>query len=354
MLEFITELLAIETKTYHEKNCADFIQKWVKENCPGALVMREGNNLIISNNKPNKPHISLIGHSDTVPAFFKPYIKGDQLHASGASDMKTAVGIFLHLFKELYQSLDYHLSVIVYDKEEMTPVTSNGLYECIKYHNDFMKSIDCAIIGEPTNNAIQIGCVGSLHMRLTVHGQACHSARPWNGENALYKALPLITYFSNLEPVKQRIFGVDFFDVIQLTESESEPGRTSLPGWWRTNINFRFSPNLIEVEAQKQLKAHVAKFTSISTDLELIDSVYPGKVIETPLFELLTNLIDEPIEAKQAWTDVAQLTELGVPAFNYGPGLQAQAHQVDEYIHIPDIYKYHKKLKLTLERIVHD
>ena len=35
--------------------------------------------------------------------------------------------------------------------------------------------------------------------------------------------------------------------------------------------------------------------------------------------------------AKQAWTDVGRLSNLGLDAVNFGPGLTAQAHQQGEY-----------------------
>lgn len=55
--------------------------------------------------------------------------------------------------------------------------------------------------------------------------------------------------------------------------------------------------------------------------------------------------LNRPIEAKQAWTDVAQLSQLGIPAFNFGPGRTNQAHKIDEYVVIDDIHAYFEMLK---------
>ena len=51
-----------------------------------------------------------------------------------------------------------------------------------------------------------------------------------------------------------------------------------------------------------------------------------------------------PIKAKQAWTDVAQLSALGICAFNFGPGRQDQAHQPNEYVQLSDMVQYEELL----------
>ena len=94
---------------------------------------------------------------------------------------------------------------------------------------------------------------------------------------------------------------------------------------------------------------HFDKFSDIEKEIFVKDSVFSGKVVESDLFNSIISKLNRPVQAKQAWTDVAQLAQLNIPAFNFGPGLQEQAHKVDEYIHIPDVYEYYNELKKCLK-----
>ena len=69
-----------------------------------------------------------------------------------------------------------------------------------------------------------------------------------------------------------------------------------------------------------------------------------GKIINSELLETCVETLAYPVKAKQAWTDVAQLSELGIPCFNCGPGHQSQAHVPNEYASIELITEYQHKL----------
>ncbi len=260
VVQYLEAMLNIASPTGQEQAFNTWLIAQMQEVCPHWQVDEHKDSLIFAPPSNDKPHICLVGHSDVVPAHFTPRYEADRLHGSGASDMKGALAAFLQLLKQWGPELEthYRLSLVVYAREEQTPLVDNGLYHLIAAYPDFFKGIDTAIIGEPTDNTLQLGCVGSIHATLTVKGTACHSARPWNGENALYKALPLMQKIAALTPVAHRVFGLDFFDVIQLTESQSQPGRTSLPGWWKGNVNFRFAPTRSESEAWDFLTTQLA------------------------------------------------------------------------------------------------
>lgn len=347
--ENLLHILSIPSPTYSEDAMVSFLYQWVHE-CLSSYQIIESNKSVIIHPKDlyedTRTHVCFVGHSDVIPKHVSPYEKDGKIIGSGASDMKGGLACFMDFlfYASTKPSKDYVFSLIVYAREENTTVTENGLYDLIQNVPKFFKMIDLSIIGEPTNNSIQLGCVGSIHVKFKVQGQACHSARPWDGDNALYKAIPFIQYMASLKPVKHTVFGVDFFDVISITESSCELGKTSIPGFWEGNINFRYAPVYTPDEAEQRLKDYLL---NQPITFSILDNSPSGRVVESEVFSSVLNRLDCVFEAKQAWTDVAQITALGIPAFNFGPGLTSQAHRPDEYILKEDVLWFSEKLKKT-------
>ena len=348
-IELLMALLAIPSPTYKEKQKTDYLETWVNQNIHQAHIERIGNNLLITIGHKTKKAMAFVGHTDTVPDFFEPHIKDGRVYGSGASDMQAGLASMLVFIQQNQHVLTQSktIKIIIYDKEEGTPLHENGLNECLKNAPDFFKGIDFAIVAEPTNNALQLGCVGSIHCKVSIPGKAAHSARPWHGENALYNALPLIKKMADLTPIKQSVFDVDFYDVMSITESESTRGRTTIPDSWVANINYRFSPVHTLDDAILYMMQWI-KAACPTAKCEIVNAVDAGGVIEHPCLVKAKTFLK--IEAKQAWTDVAQLTKVGISAVNFGPGRQDQAHQNNEFVCIDDIIEYESLLKqLILE-----
>ena len=74
---------------------------------------------------------------------------------------------------------------VFYDREE-GPYAENGLAPLLA--GGHFPKIALGVCLEPTGNRVEMGCVGSLHATVRFPGQAAHSARPWEGKNAILQA----------------------------------------------------------------------------------------------------------------------------------------------------------------------
>lgn len=274
-----------------------------------------------------RPSVILAGHLDTVPlqdGDFPVRRSGGRIFGRGASDMKGALAVMIELWQRLDRTaLPVELVLVFYDREE-GPIVQNGLLPLLGARPDLRRA-SLALCLEPTDLALQLGCCGSMHATLTFEGRSAHSARPWQGENAVTKAGALLAFLHQEKPREVRVGELLFREVMTATRIAGFTGRNVVPAKCEVNLNFRFAPGRSLESAEEELLALSQRF---GARCEVTDRAPSGPaIVDHPLLRAFDGV---PREAKQAWTDVAQLAAQGIPAANFGPGEQAQAHQKGE------------------------
>jgi len=313
----------------------------------GEPVIRVGHSVVVGRPRGDRPLVLLVGHLDVVPPTeddLEPRVETrdatEVVVARGASDMKAGNVIAMRAFEDtgLRAASPYDLVLVLYAGEE-GPAAGNELGEVLS-EVAWLRSADLAIVLEPTDGQVQLGCLGGLHAEVVFEGRQAHSARPWHGSNALTAAGGLLAELDADHIREVEVDGITFRDVWSATQAwtpglgpgdhrREVPVRNVIPGSFTINLNLRFSPSRSLDAAEAELRERVGDRAQVT----IVDRSPPAPPHrDAPLVAAFTAAVDAEVAAKQAWTDVARFAEVEVPALNYGPGLTAQAHQRGEYV----------------------
>ena len=80
--------------------------------------------------------------------------------------------------------------------------------------------------------------------------------------------------------------------------------------------------------------------------LRLQPQARPG--LDTPLAASLIEAVGQEPQPKYGWTDVARLSEIGIPAVNFGPGDALLAHTDNEHVSFSQLTRCHADLRAWL------
>jgi len=333
--------LEIPSPIGEERALADACETWIRE--AGVPCIRAGDNLAFGPEaRGDRPRLLLLGHLDTVPpqGENRPRLEGDRIHGLGASDMKCADALILRaVVRAATEPCRYDLQAVFYAREE-GPFEESGLPEIAEAAPGFFQDVDLAIAMEPTGGAIECGCLGTLHAEVRLRGRAAHSGRPWQGENAIHKAAPLLEALSRFG-IRECVFdGLRFRESCSATMIRFEGARNVIPSSCTVNLNFRFAPDRDDEEAAAFLRSFVEgvygkeAMSGGGVSVEIADLCPAGRVCaDHPLLRELEAAAGVELErrAKEAWTDVGRLSRWGIDAVNLGPGEGSQAHQAGEW-----------------------
>ena len=358
----LAELLAERTATLcaslspigEEAELCRQVEAWANTRFP--LVRRVKNSLVVLVDPPAgaaepRPLLALCGHLDTVPVHPEdqggPRREGSRLVAPGASDMKGGLALMMALAEGLPAADRFaDLALVFYAREE-GPYLENELEDVLASAPE-LKDVSFAFCLEPTDNQLQVGCVGSIHATVTFRGRPAHSARPWHGDNAVHRAGPLLAELAARPPREATSGGLPFREVVSATRIEGGRARNVVPDLCTLNLNFRFAPDKTLEAATQELRAFGERH---GAEVELTD-LSPACPAQTdhPVVRRLVERTGLTPQAKQAWTDVARLAAHGIPAANLGPGAVGQAHQRGEWIEVAALARGYRRYEQLLRR----
>ena len=333
------DLVNIASESRHEAEVYSYIDACV----PLRTAFSDGESLLYAK-REGKPLVLLAGHTDTVPAQgnIPGRIEDGAVVGLGASDMKGGLAVMIELGRWAAETeLAYDLGLLFFPREELGPAENPlpGVFE----RTGVVDEAQLVICLEPTDNTLQLGCLGNLNARIVFSGKSAHSARPWLGVNAIKLAFEGLQQVLDAEPRDVDIDGLVFREVISVTQLNAGIASNVIPARAEAILNFRYAPDRTPESAVERVRELVG------TEVEILANSPPAHVASrSPLVEQLRAGGGFEVQPKQAWTNVADFAARGLDAINLGPGGTRYAHAVDERVEISELERTYEALQRFL------
>ena len=319
------------------------LYRYVSAAVPLAEAYSDGESVLFAK-REGKPLVLLAGHTDTVPAQgnLPGRIADGAVVGLGASDMKGGLAVMIELGRWAAETeLAYDLGLLFFPREELGPAENPlpGVFE----RTGVVDEAQLVICLEPTDNTLQLGCLGNLNARAVFEGKSAHSARPWLGVNAIKLAFDGLQQVLEAEPRDVDIDGLVFREVISVTQLNAGIAANVIPARAEAILNFRYAPDRTPESAVERVRELVG------SDVEILANSPPAHVAsQSPLVGALRAVGGFEVQPKQAWTNVADFAARGLDAINLGPGGTRYAHAVDEQVEISELERTYDALQRFL------
>ncbi|WP_232660470.1 succinyl-diaminopimelate desuccinylase [Pseudonocardia sp. TRM90224] len=326
-VDLCAALVDVPSVSGDEATLADALEAALRAQAPHLELLRSGDAVLARTRLGRGRRVLLAGHIDTVPIAdnLPSRREGDMLYGCGTSDMKAGDSVIAHLAATLPDPR-HDLTLVFYDCEEVE-AARNGLGRIEREHREWLDA-DLAILGEPTNGAVEAGCQGTLRVEITTSGRRAHSARSWLGENAIHKAGAVLERLGSYQPRSVDIDGCEYREGLQAVRIDGGVAGNVVPDVCVVAVNFRFAPDRDVAAAEAHVRDVFDGF-----DVRLTDSS-PGALpgLTAPAAQEFVAATGTTPTAKFGWTDVSRFAALGIPALNFGPGDPNLAHTRDEHV----------------------
>lgn len=287
-------------------------------------------------------------HQDTVPVEgmtidpFGGEVRDGKLFGRGACDVKGSMAAMLMVIHRLVREKPArraNLAVAFTVDEEHTFL---GVQHLMR--TDLRA--DFAIVAEPTSLNIVDAHKGVVRWKVTTTGKACHSSRPEDGLNAIYRMAKLLEvieeYAEQLRHSQHdsRLGG----PTLSVGRIEGGVSVNTVPDSCTIEIDRRLLPGETPDGAVRDFDHYLKAKTEIPFERHPIWLACPAlnSVNNKEVRHLLGTAINSVRGRHETFavafgTDASTIAEANIPAVVFGPGDIAQAHTRDEWIDLAEV-----------------
>ena len=327
-VDLLKQMIAIPSHSREEKEVADLFEVYMR-NCSLSPQRKENNIWVTSPDFDiKKPSILLNSHIDTVKPVagwtvnpYEPIESEGKIIGLGSNDAGASVVSLLHVFIALIKKTQpYNLIFLASSEEEISG--KNGV-ECVLPE---LPPISFGLVGEPTDMNPAIAEKGLMVLDCSVYGKSGHAARE-EGDNAIYKAIPIINWFKSYEfPKQSELLGKVKMSVTIIqsgTQHNVTPDLCTFAVDIRSNECYS-NAEILEVVMQHcdcEIKTRSTRLNSsrISLNHPVVQrAVLSGKEV-----------FGSPTLSDQ--------TLMSFPTLKIGPGLSSRSHTANEFVKTEEI-----------------
>ncbi len=344
MINLLMDLVKIKSDTIEGANEAlHFCKEWLEERGVTPIIYELDSKLmLVAEIGEGEESIVWNGHIDVVPGHieqFNPYILEDKLFGRGTADMKAGVAAMMEAFSILVKNpeqLTRKVQLHIATDEEKGGKTSKHIVEQGHY-GDFV------ICGEPTNLNIGLQAKGILQWDFLVKGKSAHGSRPWEGDNAIEKAIALD---QELRKCTFMEASNAYYDYPSLNLAKIQAGEryNMVPDECVISYSLRFVPGQ-DIEAiTQELRDLIGKYPESELILRgrspAITNEENNKFIQR-LLAVSTNLRNTPtvLFGQHGAADTRYYAAKGAGAIEYGP-VGGDWHGDKEWVSLSSVETY--------------
>jgi len=344
-IELLRQLISTPSFSKEEDKTAGIITTFLEKH--GVAVKSVKHNIYARNAHfdDSKPTILLNSHHDTVKPNknytldpFTPIEKDGKLFGLGSNDAGGPLVALIATFLYFNQRSDLKYNLVLAASAEEEISGKDGI-ELVLPH---IGTIECAVVGEPTQMQMAVAERGLMVLDCIAHGKAGHAARN-EGENSIYKAIKDIEWFQSyqfpkvsdlLGPVKMSVTVIE-------TDNKAHnvvPAHCKFVVDTRVNELYTFEDVLETIYQHVQCEVVPRSTRLRSTSI----------AVEHPLIKSGVSL-GRTYYGSPTTSDKALMP---FPALKMGPGDSARSHTADEYIYVKEVTEGIELYVRLLEKIL--